>query len=182
MAALPYKPLPLPPQKFFAPPSPKLYNEVPTKANAAASDPAVSLFFSVSIDTDQHPKVGVDLGDFTSCDGLGFEVAVEQREEGGNNGFVHQLPGRIKYSNIKLTRPLNRDSAVVAKWFSSMGGTIVRTQAVITARRPDGKAVATWTLRGVIPVKWSGPQLSVDTAKVAMETLELAHHGFLDIG
>jgi hypothetical protein len=30
----------------------------------------------------------------------------------------------------------------------------------------------------VIPVKWSGPGLNLDSPKVAMETLEIAHHGF----
>ena len=45
---------------------------------------------------------------------------IEQREEGGNNGFVWQLPTRIKYSNIKLSRPLGPDTAKVAKWFASM--------------------------------------------------------------
>lgn len=137
-------------------------------------DPAISLFFSVTVD-------GYDLGSFTSCDGLGFEVAVEQREEGGNNNFVHLLAGRIKYSNIKLTRPVNRDSGKVAKWFASMAEAVVRTNAEIVAQRPNGEAVATWTVREVLPVKWSGPQLSVDSAKVATETLELAHHGFLEL-
>jgi len=135
-------------------------------------DPAVSLFFSVQVD-------GHDLGAFTSCDGLGFEVTVEQREEGGNNGFVHMLAGRIKYSNIKLTRPVNGDSSKVALWFGAMAGLVVRTNAEIAALRPNGDTVATWTVRDVIPVKWSGPQLSVESAKVATETLELAHHGFL---
>ncbi len=60
-----------------------------------------------------------------------------------------------------------------------MAEAIVRTSAQIVAPRPNGEAVATWTLRDVLPVKWSGPQLSVDSAKVATETLELAHHGFL---
>jgi len=135
-------------------------------------DPAISLFFSVTVD-------GHALGSFTSCEGLGFEVTVESREEGGNNNFVHLLAGRIKYSNIKLTRPVNRDSGEVARWFATMAEAIVRTSAQIVAQRPNGEAVATWTLRDVLPVKWSGPQLSVDSAKVATETLELAHHGFL---
>ena len=138
-------------------------------------DPAVSLYFSVQVD-------GHDLGAFTSCDGLGFEVAVEQREEGGNNAYVHMLAGRIKYTNVKLTRPLNGDSGKVAKWFATMAGTVVRTQAQIVARRPNGEQVSSWSLKEVIPVKWSGPQLSVDNAKVATETLELAHHGFLEMG
>ena len=35
---------------------------------------------------------------------------MEQREEGGNNGFVWQLPTRIKYTNVKLSRPVGKDS------------------------------------------------------------------------
>jgi len=135
-------------------------------------DPAVSLFFKVNID-------GLGLGSFSSCEGLGCEVAVEQHEEGGNNGFVYQLPGRIKYPNVKLTRPLGADSSTVAKWFAQMNGTITRSTGAITAMSPDGDEIVTWQLEGVIPVKWTGPSLNVDTAKVAMETLELAHHGFL---
>ena len=47
----------------------------------------------------------------------------------------------------------------------------------MTAER---KVVASWGLLGVIPVKWSGPGLNLDSPKVATETLELAHHGFTD--
>ena len=49
-----------------------------------------------------------DLGDFASCEGLGVEVVLESREEGGNNGFVWQFPTRLKYPNIKLTRPVEQ--------------------------------------------------------------------------
>lgn len=137
------------------------------------SDPAVSVCFSVKLD--DH-----DLGAFTSCDGLGCEVVVEQREEGGNPFFVHQLPGRLKYTNVKFTRPVNRDTEKVAKWFSSMATEVRRTGAEIVAMTQDGKRVASWGLIGVIPVRWTGPQLGVDSAKVATETLEIAHHGFLE--
>lgn len=136
------------------------------------SDPAVSVCFSVTID--DHP-----LGAFTSCDGLGCEVVIEQREEGGNQQFVHQLPGRLKYTNVKLTRPINGDTEKVAKWFAGMAGDVKRTGAEIVAMTQEGKKVAAWALLGVIPVRWTGPQFGVDSAKVATETLELAHHGFL---
>ena len=137
------------------------------------SDPAVTVCFSVTID--QH-----NLGAFMTCDGLSLEIQVEQREEGGNNLYVHQLPGRIKYTNIKFTRPVNAESAKVRDWLASMtGGGIKRTTAEIVAMTPDGKKVASWGLTGVIPVKWQGPSFSVDSPKVATETLELAHHGFL---
>lgn len=137
------------------------------------TDPAVTVNFGVRID-------GHDLGSFTKCDGLSVEVEVETCAEGGNNRFVHQLPGRVKYSNITLTRPINSDSQKVAQWFAAMQTPIQRTGASITAMTLDGQVVATWTLTGVMPVKWTGPQLSTESPQVATETLELAHHGFLD--
>jgi phage tail-like protein len=142
----------------------------------ATVDPAmaaVTVYFEVHVD-------GHDLGAFTGCDGLGVEVVIEQREEGGMNGFVHQLPGRIKYTNVKLTRPVNSDTVKIASWFASMSGAVKRTQAEIIAKNHDANPVFTWTLAGVIPVRWTGPSLSVESPKVATETLELAHHGFLE--
>lgn len=141
-------------------------------------DPAVSVYFTVTVDREK--KEGRrDLGTFSTCEGLSFEVDVLQREEGGNNDFVHQLPGRVKYQNIKLTRPLNRHSGEVAKWLASMTHPIKRCEVAIEARSAGGDVVARWALHGVIPVKWNGPSLGSEGPKVAMETLELAHHGFL---
>ena len=137
------------------------------------TDPAVSVCFAVTVDGDH-------LGWFNSCEGLGCEVVLEQREEGGNNGFVHQLPGRLKYPNVKLTRAVNADTQKIADWFAQMTGSVTRSTAQIAARSPDNqKVIFQWTLTGVIPVRWTGPQLSAENAKVATETLELAHHGFL---
>lgn len=137
------------------------------------ADPAVSVCFLVKVD-------GHDLGAFTGCEGLGCEVTVEQREEGGNQFFVHQLPGRLKYTNVRLTRPINADTEKLARWFASMASEVRRTGAEIVAMTQEGRRVASWGLIGVIPVRWTGPQLGVDTAKVATETLEIAHHGFLE--
>lgn len=135
-------------------------------------DPAVSVCFTVSID-------GESLGFFNSCDGLGCEVVLEQREEGGNNGFVWQLPTRVKYSNVKLTRPVGKDSHLLTQWLASFATTVRRQTATIQAMTGDREVVATWNLDGVMPVRWTGPSLSPDSPKVAMETVELAHHGFL---
>jgi len=38
--------------------------------------------------------------------------------------------------------------------------------------------VLTWALSDVIPVRWTGPSFNSESSKVAVETLELAHHGF----
>ena len=139
---------------------------------AEKPDPALSVCFSVTIDDEE-------LGSFNSCDGLGCEVVIEQREEGGNNGFIWQLPTRIKYGNVKLTRPVGKDSAKLTAWLASFATGVSRQTATISARGSNDEVVASWSLDGVIPVRWSGPQLSLDSPKVAIETVELAHHGFL---
>lgn len=135
---------------------------------------AIAVAFKVTIEQR-------NLGWFTACDGLGCEIAIEQREEGGNTAFIHQLPGRIKFTNIKLTRVVNnKDADAVPRWITDVAAKgVTRTTAVIEACTAEGKLVAKWNLQGVIPVRWTGPSLSVDTTKAATETLELAHHGFL---
>lgn len=135
-------------------------------------DPAVSVCFTVQIDD-------ADLGYFNSCDGLGCEVVIEQREEGGNNGFIWQLPTRVKYSTIKLSRPVGEDSPKLTAWLAGFATGVSRQTATIQARRADRSVVASWNLDGVIPVRWSGPSLNPDSPKIATETIELAHHGFL---
>lgn len=139
------------------------------------NDPAVSVCFAVSIDDD-------DLGVFNSCDGLGIEMVMEQREEGGNNSMVWQLPTRLKYSNVKLSRPICADSAKLTGWFAKMVNGVQPTTGVISAMSWDDRVVAQWALIGVIPVRWTGPSLNYDSPKVATETLEIAHHGILPGG
>ena len=57
-------------------------------------------------------------------------------------------------------------------------GYIDKVTAKYTLFHPDGKPLVTWKILGVIPVKWQGPSFSAESAKVAQETLEIAHNGF----
>lgn len=144
----------------------------PTNDEPTNGPRAVTTCFSVQIDGDK-------LGTFTSCEGLGCEVVLEQREEGGSNGFVWQLPTRIKYSNIKLSRPVGPDTAGIARWIAGIAAGVKPKTMSIAAMTADKTVVAQWELLGVVPVRWTGPSLNVDSPKVATETIELAHHGIL---
>jgi phage tail-like protein len=134
---------------------------------------AQSLRFRVKIDG--HG----DLGNWSKCDGLAVEYEVFEYKEGGENAFVHRIPGRAKYQNIKLTRPVNKDSSKVATWMAKLKIEVKRQTAEISALDTEGHPIATWNLEGVFPVKWNGPSLDIGANSVAMETLELAHNGFL---
>jgi phage tail-like protein len=117
---------------------------------------------------------------FTGCEGLTAEYTFEEVQQGGNNAFVHRLPGRVKYQNVKLTRLLTGESMKLAAWFSDyQKKRQPRTSATITLWNVTGCVpICRWTLREVYPAKWSGPTFAADGTGVAKETLELAHHGF----
>jgi phage tail-like protein len=119
------------------------------------------------------------LGLWTKCEGLGIEYDVLEYKEGGQNGFIHRLPGRAKYANLKLTRPIDKQSTRVAEWIASLQGEATRETAEISVLDPAGEVVATWNLAGIFPTKWTGPALDVAGNQVAIETLELAHNGFM---
>ncbi|MFI6703787.1 phage tail protein [Streptomyces sp. NPDC050509] len=138
-------------------------------------DPGTTIFFHLSID-------GESLGTFNGCEGLSSQVEIEQRQEGGNNSFVWQLPTRISFSNITLTRPLRPETSKVAAWISSITTGVTRPTAQIVALRADGSIVAQWGLLDVLPVSWRGPSFDPNSPAVATEVLEIAHHGFTEAG
>ncbi|QEO16106.1 phage tail protein [Agromyces intestinalis] len=131
---------------------------------------AVGVSYVVKIDGEQ-------LGEFSSCDGLGVEVVMESREEGGNNSFVWQLPTRLKFPNVKLSRPVGSGTSQPILAWISKAPNITPSTAVIEAQNAIGEKIAGWQLSQVVPVRWSGPSLTPDQPKVLTETLELAHHG-----
>ena len=59
---------------------------------------------------------GMELGYFVECRGLAVEVEVQEYAEGGNNQFVHQLPGRLIYPKLELARGMTTEDNLL-KWF-----------------------------------------------------------------
>jgi phage tail-like protein len=133
---------------------------------------AIASLFHVTIDA-------TDVGLWTECSGLSATYEMEEIQEGGQNRFVHKLPGRLKFDNVKLKRPIDADSGKLARWFAGVYQSSMRSTASITAYSGDLKEIASWSLIEVVPVRWTGPSFSVDGGKVGSEELELAHHGFV---
>ncbi|MFF5333564.1 phage tail protein [Streptomyces sp. NPDC013181] len=133
---------------------------------------ATSVFFTLAIG-------GNDLGAFHTCSGLGAEVEVEQYAEGGNNGFAWQLPGRITWTNITLTRPVTADTLKIARWLSETTQRVERKDGEIVALRPDLTRIISWQIQGIVPVRWQGPSFDPASSQAAIETLEIAHEGLV---
>ena len=56
---------------------------------------------------------GVEIGRFMEVSGLEVTVAVEEIEEGGENSYVHKLPGRMTWPNITLKRGITQNDTLL---------------------------------------------------------------------
>ena len=114
---------------------------------------------------------------FTECSGLTIEREIKPHPEGGVNDYVHQLPGRLKYTNVTLKRGLT--GAKLWDWFQEglYTGKVERRNVTIALLTPDLLQMQVWDLTNVYPAKWTGPTFNAEGTDVAIETLELAHEG-----
>ena len=154
-------------------------------ASSSTSLPyGLAMRFSVTID-------GRNLGDWSACKGLKVELKVTPVRSGGDYSTEQILPDHVHYPNITLERAVHpTDSKTVKTWleevvsewmnYDGSGTPYAGGTAEIKLLGVQGTEVMSWDLTGVYPVAWSGPSLIATDNKVAIETLELAHRGFLD--
>ncbi|MCU0492863.1 MAG: phage tail protein [Chloroflexaceae bacterium] len=121
---------------------------------------------------------GVAQAAFTELSGLQVETDVLEYAEGGNNGFVHRLPGRTRVGNITLKRGITASNELF-KWYMNIaaGKKIDRRNLSIIMYDVAGKELLRWNFLRAYPVKWVGPQFDAGSNVNAVETLELAHAG-----
>jgi phage tail-like protein len=119
---------------------------------------------------------------FQSVSGLSVEYEMEPYKEGGENRFIHQLPGRTKYPNLVLKRGLILDS-VVTQW--CMAAFTLRkfipADVVVILMNDKGLPMRTWNVAHAIPVKWMIADLNAEKSEILVETLELSYRYFVMI-
>jgi phage tail-like protein len=121
---------------------------------------------------------GLAIGAFREISGLQMEREVLEYTEGGNNDFVHKLPGRVKYPNLVLKRGVTNQDELM-KWFWQTQRTPDRKDVTVKLVDPSTKVMRTWAFRQAYPVKWIGPTLNAGSDSPATEQLELAHSGLV---
>jgi phage tail-like protein len=151
---------------------------MPSSEDFLGVNPAVASRFLLEIDQ-------VEIGIFKEVSGLEFEVEKVDIVEGGQNNYVLQVPSRIKWDNIKLSRGLTQSDALL-EWiqkfsgdgFAGKGNKITRSTGAITAITHSGVRLRAWNMVGVMPLKWTGPKFSVGSMDALEEELEISHQGF----
>lgn len=128
---------------------------------------------------------GVEIGIFREVKGLELTVTVQEIPEGGQNGFVHKMPGRVTWPNIVFKRGMTQGDAMF-DWMSKTSGTgfagnnskLTRCTGAVSAISAVGVRLRSWEIIDAYPVKWRGPEFNTDSRIPLEEELEIAHHGF----
>ncbi|WP_410574428.1 phage tail protein [Amycolatopsis sp. cmx-4-61] len=124
-------------------------------------------------------KSAFDLGSWSRVSGLGVTWAKTTYRPGENNNeFI--IPGHRTYSNIKLERAACADSDTVKDWLTQTSKKRELLSGSIQMVDFVGMKVVEWELKQFFPVGWTIGEFNSGGAKPALETLDLAHSGFLN--
>jgi phage tail-like protein len=117
---------------------------------------------------------GVTEGHFTECSGLGIRVRSIPYREGGAGQVVHQLPGRVEYSEVTLRYGLT-SSRLLWDWLmSAVKGKVERRNVSIVMMAEDGTTpVMQWNLINTWVAEWRGAPLDALGQEAAIETVSL---------
>ena len=137
---------------------------------ASRKDPFLAFRFEVRLDD-------MPVGGFSECSGIQMETEVHDYPEGGLNTHILKFPTRTKQTNITLKRGIV--DRTLWDWYDNLvQGQIEFRSGSIAVHDPSGeKDVLRWEFDRAFPSKWTGPDLNATQNNVAVETLELCHHG-----
>lgn len=123
----------------------------------------------------------IDLGSWSSCKGLSLRFKHHKITELGAHETTQYIPQQVEFTKVTLQRAMAAgDWDKTRRWLSKMTDAFDGSTASIVLRDSKLDEVARWNLQNVLPAGWKGPQLDATGKKVALETLELVHEGFLE--
>jgi len=136
-------------------------------------DPFLGFNFAVEIE-------GLVAGGFSEVSGLQSEIEVQEYREGGNNEYMLKRAGPAKYSsNLILKRGIT-DVKTLWYWYQDVAqGIVMRQNVSVLLMDSTGQEQLRWNFANAYPVKWAGPDLKGAASEVAVESVELAHDGFV---
>jgi phage tail-like protein len=137
-----------------------------------ASRPEPFMAFRFEVRLDDFP-----VGGFSDASGFTVETEFFDYPEGGVNDHLQRFPGRSRQQNIVLKRGIVDRN--LWDWHADLVRGVVRFRnGTVLVHDPSGSRTdLRFEFRRALPVKWTGPDLSAGNGTVAVESLELAHHG-----
>lgn len=117
---------------------------------------------------------------FSEVSGLDAERSVTELREGGENRFLHRLPGPVKPGLLVLKRGLMAAHSEVFKWCkesleSDLGTPLETKTVVVSLLNQMAQPMIRWSVADAWPAKWNVGALDAQKSSVAVETLALAY-------
>jgi len=124
----------------------------------------------------------VAVGGFSEVTGLEISMQADEFKEGGNNGFIHKFPARVTWSNIVLKKGIGTSTALWDWQYEFAVGRGRRRDGVIMLLTDFQQTPNNiWHFRRGLPVKYTGPAMNAAQSSVAIESIEIAHEGIVQI-
>jgi phage tail-like protein len=132
--------------------------------------------FSVTVDPGKF-----ELGSFGKAEGLDVTWEMPDYRAGDAGNYRWFAPGLTKYSTVKLSRSVSaEDTPKVKKWLEANSKKFEVWLITIDLKDAKLDSVMKWECENAIPLKWSVQSFDASASKIAIETLEFSHLGFLD--
>jgi phage tail-like protein len=123
----------------------------------------------------------MELGSWAKAEGL--DVTFDVCEYRAGDAWNHRwfFPGATKYSTVKLSRAVNKDdTGKVKTWLNDTATKHVPGDIKVVLLDSQSAEVTDWLLRSAMPSKWAITGFDAGSSKLAIETLEIVHLGFLE--
>lgn len=141
-------------------------------ASSQRRDPFPVYCFKVEID-----NLSGGTAFFKSVSGLKFETDVVDLQVGGENEFTRRLVGPTKWANLILKRGFSTGSGLIDWRQQWLTGNKARRNGKIIQLNTKLDPVAEWSFKEGWPCKWELSEMDASKSELAIETLEIAHHG-----
>ena len=118
---------------------------------------------------------------FQEVSGLDVEVQPLEYRAGDNPVFsTIKMPGMVKSGNITMKKGVFAKDNAIFDWFAEIKmNTISRKTLTISLLDEAQAPTMVWTVKNAFPVKVSGTDLKAEGNEVAVESIEIAHEGFV---
>jgi phage tail-like protein len=149
-------------------------SELQSLAGIGPASVGMSHRYAVLIDNAKY-----HFGDWSRASGLSVSWQQVEHREGAQGNTAWLFPGSTKYEPITLSRAAGTYSRMVQYWLSQTAQNPQPQSGTIQLVDYAGVAMVEWRLSEFFPIAWSIETFDASGAKPAIETLKLAHTGFL---
>jgi len=113
---------------------------------------------------------------FQEVSGLNVSVGVDTYNEGGENRFVHRLPGRTTYTDLVLKRGMTLVSGVTAWCIDSMENFNYKpTNLIVSLLNAEHLPVSSWYIANAYPIKYDISAFNAEQGQVVIESMTLRY-------